>query len=99
MAQTAHVQLCATADAGGDTLRLRTFIEVQLIGEDQQPITGVNVEITLTGGKVIKKQIGDEGFVRIDGIAAGTCKIYFPDLDQEAWVPANEAKKESEQAA
>lgn len=86
--RVAHVQLCATADAGGDTLRLTSDIEVQLLDEDDEPITGIDVAITLPGGKVMTVTIGDEGFVRIEGIPGGTCKVSFPDLDQDAWVAA-----------
>lgn len=85
MMHTANVQLVGTKGQAGDKLRLRTWIEVQLIGENDQPIGGEAYAITLPGGKVITGTLDGDGLARIDGIPAGVCQVSFPNLDQDAW--------------
>jgi hypothetical protein len=91
MSQVAQVQLVENPGAGGDKLRLRTWIEVQLVGEDDQPIPNVRYVLTLPGGDTRTGTLDANGCVRIDGLPAGTCKVSFPDLDQEAWVPVEQS--------
>lgn len=98
MTRVAHVQLNAAAGAGGDKLRLRTYIVVELIGEDDQPIPGEAYEIVLPGGKIVSGTLDATGSVRLDGIPAGTCMVSFPKLDQEAWVAVETASATSEAA-
>lgn len=65
------------------------WIEVVMVGEDDEPIPGLRYQIELPDGRVRTGRLDAEGKARIDGIAqTGNCKIRFPDLDQEAWVPA-----------
>ena len=87
MAQVAHVQLVSEKGKAGDKLRLRTWIEVQLIGEDDKPIPYAKYAIALPGGAMKSGALDENGSVRIEGIPAGTCKVSFPDLDQDAWTP------------
>ena len=87
MTQVAHVQLVQQQGQAGDKLRLRTWIEVQLIGEDDKPIPYQNYVVILPGGTTKSGTLDENGSVRIDGIPAGTCKVSFPDLDQDAWTP------------
>ena len=85
MSRVAQVQLVHQQGQGGDKLRFRTWIEVQLIGEDDQPIGGETYAITLPGGTVITGTLDDHGLARVDGIPAGTCLVAFPNLDKDAW--------------
>jgi hypothetical protein len=87
VSRTANIQLVHQQGQGGDKLRLRTWIEVQLIGEDDKPIPGETYAITLPGGKVLTGTLDDNGVARIDGISAGNCLVSFPNLDKEAWTP------------
>lgn len=82
----ARVQLVATKGTAGDKLRMRTYVEFQLIGEDDKPIPREAYAVTLPGGKVIEGTLDANGVVRIEGVPAGTCQISFPKLDKEAWV-------------
>lgn len=84
----AYVQLCKAKGEAGDKLRLRSWIEVQLIGEDDSPIPGEDYEIELPGGKVMKGKLDDQGTVRFDGLPSGLCRVTFPNLDKEAWAAA-----------
>jgi hypothetical protein len=87
MTQTAHVQLVHQQGQAGDKLRLRTWIEVQLVGEDDKPIPYQQYVVTLPGGATRSGTLDEEGKARIDGIPAGTCKVSFPDLDKDVWAP------------
>ncbi|MEA2343247.1 MAG: hypothetical protein QOF63_1416 [Thermoanaerobaculia bacterium] len=89
MAQVAHVQLVNEQRKAGDKLRLRTWIEVQLIGEDDKPIPNQKYTIALPGGAMKSGTLDENGSARIEGIPAGTCKVSFPDLDQDAWTPVD----------
>ena len=51
----------------------------------------VQPAITLPGGVVKTGTLDENGSVRVEEIPAGTCKVSFPDLDQDAWVPAETA--------
>jgi len=100
MSRVAHVQLTESAGKGGDKLRLRTFVEVELIGEDDKPIPGEEYAIALPGGKVLRGTLDEKGSVRIDGIPAGVCMVSFPKLDKEAWVPVEtQGTEKTEEAA
>jgi hypothetical protein len=95
---TANVQLVGTQGQAGDKLRMRTWIEVQLIGEDDSPISGEAYAIALPGGKVVEGWLDANGLARIEGIAGGICLVSFPKLDKDAWVPV-ETQSSSEAAA
>ena len=94
MSRTAQVQLCHEPGKAGDKLRMQSWIEIQLIGENDSPIAGETCEIRLPGGKVITGTLNEEGIVRVDGIPPGTCFVSFPTLDHDAWVPV-EASSDS----
>lgn len=99
MMHTANIQLTATQGTAGDKLRLRTWIEVQLIDEADQPVAGEKYAITLPGGRVIEGRLNDAGLVRLEGIPPGICQVSFPKLDQDAWVAVEEESSDSSQAA
>lgn len=65
-----------------------SWIEVELVGEDDKPITGELCEITVPDGRVYRSSTDHEGLVRLEGFEPGSCKVTFPNLDQEAWEKA-----------
>lgn len=87
MMHKARLQLVAAQGKAGDKLRMCTYIEFQLVGEDGSPVPGEPYSITIPGGKVLTGELDSNGLVRIDGISAGTCELTFPKLDKEAWTP------------
>jgi hypothetical protein len=99
MTQTAHVQLVHAKGQAGDKLRLRTWIEIQLIGEDGKGIAGEAYEIRLPGGTIVSGTLDDGGVARVENIAAGTCQVSFPNLDQDAWVPVETESNTAEEGA
>ena len=86
MTLAANVQLCKAAGEAGDKLRLRTWIAIELIGEDGQPIPGAAYEVTLPGGTVEKGKLDAKGSIEFLEVPPGVCKVSFPELDREAWV-------------
>ena len=62
------------------------WIEVLLVGEDDEALSGVRCRIVLPNGNAIVRTTDRFGLVRIDGVEEmGECEISFPDLDSEAW--------------
>jgi hypothetical protein len=63
----------------------KSWIEIELVGEDDKPIPGEKYKITLPDGSVDQGTLDQNGLARVEGFEAGTCKVTFPDLDKEAW--------------
>ena len=86
-AQTAPTLVESPAPASEDEDEVKTsWIEIELVGEDNQPIPGERYEIMLPTGKTVAKGWLDaRGFARETGFEKGTCQVRFPDLDREAW--------------
>ncbi len=72
-----------------DKEKKKSWIEIELVDEDNNPVPGERYKITLPDGKTLAEGTLDEkGFARVDGIDPGTCKITFPRLDKDAWEKA-----------
>ncbi len=72
--------------AGGEDARPTSWIEIELIDEDDQPVPGERYRLILPDGSEATGTLDNNGLARIDGIdPAGTCQIAFTNLDQEAW--------------
>ena len=66
----------------------KSWIEIELVDEANEPVAGEAYEITLPDGTTTKGTLDGKGLARIDGIDPGTCKVTFPNLDKEAWKKA-----------
>jgi hypothetical protein len=64
----------------------KTWIEIELVGEDDKPIPGVPYRILLVDGSTVEGALDETGSARVDDIDPGTCVVTFPELDEEAWV-------------
>lgn len=65
------------------------WIEIVLVGEDERPIPGVAYEVKDPDGRTHRGRLDGDGRARITSIRTpGSCQVTFPELDQEAWVPA-----------
>jgi len=63
-----------------------SWIEIELVGEDDQPIPGEKYRIKLPDGETVAEGTLDhKGFARVEGFEPGTCQVCFPNLDKEAW--------------
>ena len=69
----------------GDGGPKKSWIEIKLIDHHDKPVAGARYRVELPGGAVDSGTLDHEGFVRIEGIDPGTCKVTFPDLDGAAW--------------
>jgi hypothetical protein len=65
----------------------KTWIEIEMFDEEDEPVAGEQYEITLPDGTVRRGSLDGNGFARVDGIDPGNCDIKFPKLDREAWDP------------
>lgn len=65
---------------------LKHWIEIQLLGEDDQPVPYEAYELVLPNGSKVEGQLDSQGLARVDVIRTqGTCKVRFPELDKDAW--------------
>ena len=65
-----------------------SWIEIELVDEDDQPVPGEKYKVTLPDESVATGTLDGNGFARIDGIEPGTCQVTFPTLDKDAWEKA-----------
>jgi len=63
----------------------KTWIEIQLIGEDDRPLPGERYRIELPDGALREGKLDSQGVARVSDIESGDCRITFPDLDEDAW--------------
>jgi hypothetical protein len=66
-------------------IRERHWIEIQVIDEDNNPVSGVSYLILTPDGQDYSGVTDSEGLARVDNIVPGQCKISFPELDRDAW--------------
>lgn len=72
------------------------WIEIKLIGEDDQPIPGIEYVLTLPDGSTVRGYLDDAGSARLDGLeSGGSCKVGFPAFDKDAWYRRGEEPKKS----
>jgi len=70
----------------GEKKKKPSWIEIQLVDEEKQPVPGEPYQITLPDGETVAEgTLDDKGLARVEGIEPGTCKITFPNLDKDAW--------------
>lgn len=83
---TAKVKPYKPPQTAADKAKKPSWIEIKMVDEQGDPVTGEPYSITLPDGETVASGTLDEkGFARIDGIDPGTCQITFPQRDTEAW--------------
>jgi hypothetical protein len=65
----------------------KTWIAIQLLDEDQNPVPGARYRITLPDQSIQTGTLDDQGTARVDGINPGQCEITFPEIDGSEWKP------------
>jgi len=75
----------SAASTTEDEEKERSWIEIEMVGEDDKPIPGEKYRITLPDDTVSEGTLDQNGWARVEGFEEGNCKVTFPDLDQEAW--------------
>ena len=67
----------------------KSWIALRMKDEEGQPCAGEAYEVTLPDGQTISSgTLDDKGYAKIVNIDPGSCKITFPNLDQDAWKEA-----------
>mgnify|MGYP000134853111 CR=1 FL=1 len=62
-----------------------SWIEIELLDEEDKPVPGEKYEIELPDGSMAKGSLDGNGFARVEGVKPGECKVSFPELDESAW--------------
>ncbi len=63
-----------------------TWVEIQLVDEEGEPVAGQAYELTVPDGSVQKGKLNYRGRARVDDIGRpGACSVSVRDLDGEAW--------------
>jgi type VI secretion system secreted protein VgrG len=65
-----------------------SWIEIELVGEDDRPIAGEPYRVTLPNGAVASGTLDENGLARLEGFEPGSCQVTFPNRDTEAWEKA-----------
>lgn len=63
----------------------KAWIEIILVDLDGNPVPNVRYRITPPGGAPVEGRLNQYGQAGLYQIEPGSCKVTFPDLDQEAW--------------
>jgi hypothetical protein len=74
-----------TKDEKEEEKKKTSWIEIELVGEDNEGIAGEKYKITLPDNSVAEGTLDEKGYARVEGFEKGTCKVCFPDIDKEAW--------------
>jgi type VI secretion system secreted protein VgrG len=64
---------------------LTSFIDIELVDEEDKPVAGERWEIKTPDGKIKRGVTDSNGRAHVGGIPPGMCEIRFPRLDAEAW--------------
>lgn len=65
-----------------------SWIEVELVGEDNKGIPGEAFKVIASDGSEYGGTTNELGVGRVQGIEPGSYDITFPRLDRQAWEPA-----------
>ena len=63
----------------------KSWIEIELVDEEDKPVPGEAYRITVPDGSVAEGTLDEKGFARVEGFEKGNCKVSFPNLDKESW--------------
>jgi hypothetical protein len=66
----------------------KTFIEIELKDDQNNPIGNERYRIKLPDGSLKEGRLDANGRARVDGIDPGTAQVSFPGIDANDWRPA-----------
>ena len=64
------------------------WIEIEMVGEDNSPCPGESYSVKCPDGSLQTGNLNQLGFARVALDQPGAYGISFPDLDKDAWKPA-----------
>ena len=68
-----------------DPVKDKTWVDVQLIDEEGEPVAGARYILKITDGSKRAGTLDASGRVRVTNIDPGTCEVWFPDFDASEW--------------
>jgi len=66
----------------------KSWIKIKMVDEEGKPVPGIRYKITTPDGRVKSGSLNKDGKAEVKGFDPGSCKVTFPELDQEAWEDA-----------
>jgi hypothetical protein len=84
---TVEITVASRGGSSGETEP--TWLEIVLVGEDGRGIAAQRYVVTLPGGTPRTGFLDKDGRARLDDLSPGHYQVSFPDLDGEAWQPAD----------
>lgn len=75
----------AKKDSKQDEDKKLSWIEIELIDNKDNPMSGEKYEIKLPDGTTSKGTLDGNGFARVEGFEPGKCEVSFPKLEDDAW--------------
>ncbi len=63
----------------------KTWIEIELVDDNGEPVAGEKYRIVLPGGTVREGRLDARGRARLDELDPGNCEVSFPDRDGREW--------------
>jgi hypothetical protein len=75
--------MIAAAHASSIATEPEAWIEISLVDDSDAPYVG-RVELELADGARVTRSANEFGLLRLDGIAAGSCKVRLLDVDASA---------------
>lgn len=61
------------------------WIAIELVDDEQNAVPFEDYKITLPDGTVVEGTLDKKGRAKVTGLDSGSCKVSFPNLDQEIW--------------
>lgn len=58
--------------------RRESYVLVRLVDANGQPLAGVECDVALADGTIVRRQTDPRGEIRLDGIPRGTCRVILP---------------------
>lgn len=75
-----------------------SWLAIDLVDEDGTPIGDVRYRVVLPNGEVREGTLDAQGHAVLEDIAAGTCKVIFPDLDDSDESQGGEAESDDSES-
>lgn len=63
----------------------RFAVEAWVVGEDDEPLADIAVELLKTDSEVLRAKTGTDGIARFEQIESGSYKLSLYELDMDAW--------------
>ncbi len=75
----------AVAVANAVRREKKSWIEIELVDRDGNPVPGETYQIRMPDGSTDEGTLDERGHARVDGIEPGTCEVCFPNIDASEW--------------